>query len=59
MVIVVVLCLFLLLISALGASWWWRPAAPNPWYGGAAFHWGVFLLALYVTWPIFKDILKS
>ena len=56
MVIVVVLCLFLLLISALGSSWWWRPAAPYVWYGDAAFHWGVFLLAVYLTWPVFKAL---
>lgn len=57
MVIVVVLCLFLLLIAALGASWWWRPAPPAPWYGGSAFLWGMFLLALYVTWGTIRPLL--
>ena len=58
MPIIVVLCDFLLLIAALGSSWWWRP---NPtagvyWYGNAAFYWGVFLLAIYLTWPALKSL---
>lgn len=57
MVIVCVLCLFLFLIAALGSSWWWRPAPPTPWYGGSAFLWACFLLALYLMWPTFKALL--
>jgi hypothetical protein len=57
MIAVVVICLFLLLIAALGQSWWWRAPAPYVWYGSAAFYWGVFLLALYVTWPVLRPAL--
>jgi hypothetical protein len=48
----------LLLIAALGTSWWWRPlaAAGNYWYGNAAFYWGMFFLALYLTWPTLKAL---
>ena len=48
-----VLALLLLLIAALGQSWWWRVPA-GPWYGSAAFYWGVFFLALFLTWPTLK-----
>lgn len=54
-----VLSLLLLLISALGQSWWWRVPAGQfgyPWYGGAAFCWGVFFLALYLEWPALKAL---
>ena len=52
-----VLCLLLLFIAALGSSWFWRAPAPGyQWYGGAAFYWGVFFLALYVTWPTIKGL---
>jgi hypothetical protein len=53
---IAVLCLVLLFIAALGSSWWWRVAAPQPWYGGAAFCWGVFLLAVYIMWPTLKAL---
>jgi hypothetical protein len=51
MEIISILCVFLLFIAALGQSWWWRGPAGSLWYGNAAFYWGVFLLAVYVTWP--------
>jgi hypothetical protein len=44
----------LLFIAALGSSWWWR--STNGWYGNAAFYWGVFLLAVYLTWPTLKAL---
>jgi len=50
-----VVTLVLLLIAALGQSWWWR--GPTVWYGNAAFCWGVFFLALYVTWPTVRTLL--
>jgi|HubBroStandDraft_6_1064221.scaffolds.fasta_scaffold84302_2 hypothetical protein len=53
---IAVLTVVLLFIAALGQTWWWRPVAPNPWYGGAAFVWGVFFLALYITWPTLKAL---
>jgi hypothetical protein len=53
---IAVLCLVLLFIAALGSSWFWRPAAPSPWYGGAAFMWGVFCLAVYLCWPTLKAL---
>ena len=53
---IVVLCLVLLFISALGSSWWWRAPAPAVWYGGAAFLWGIFFLAVYLTWPVLKSL---
>jgi hypothetical protein len=55
MTFVAVLALLLLLIAALGQSWWWRTAAP--WYGNASFCWGVFFLALYLTWPTIRALL--
>ena len=51
MPLIAVLCLVLLFLAALGQSWWWRGPEGTLWYGSAAFYWGVFLLALYVTWP--------
>lgn len=51
-----VLSLVLLFIAALGQTWWWRGPDPNIWYGGAAFYWGVFFLALYLTWPALKSM---
>ena len=53
---VCVLCLLLLFLAALGQSWWWRVAAPNPWYGNALFFWGVFCLAVVITWPIVRSL---
>lgn len=53
---IAVLCVLLLFIAALGQSWWWRTAVPSPWYGSAAFTWGVFLLAVYITWPTLKAL---
>ena len=50
-----VLALVLLLIAALGQSWWWRAA--DAWYGGAAFAWGCWFLALYLTWPTIRALL--
>ncbi len=52
---VAVACVLFLFISALGQTWFWRAAEPH-WYGGAAFHWGIFLLALYITWPTLKAL---
>ena len=58
---VAVLCVLLLFLSALGHTFWWRGnPAPGPWYGNAGnatFCWGVFLLALYVTWPTLHALL--
>jgi len=56
--ILAIVCLVLLALAALGASWFWRAQASpgNPWYGNAAFYWGVFLLALYITWPTVKAL---
>jgi len=56
MAIIAILAVFLLFIAALGSSWWWRPAAPSPWYGNSAFLWGMFGLALVLTWPIIKAL---
>ena len=50
-----VLALLLLLIAALGQSWWWRSPA-GPWYGSAAFYWGAFFLALFLTWPVLRQL---
>ncbi len=50
-----VMALVLLLIAALGQSWWWRGVDPH-WYGGAALAWGLFFLALYITWPTLKAL---
>ena len=50
-----VLAIVLLFIAALGQSWWWRTPA-GPWYGNAAFCWGVFFLAVYLTWPTLKAL---
>jgi hypothetical protein len=53
-----VLCVLLLFIAALGQTWWWRGTAPGqPWYGNAAFCWGVFCLAVYITWPTIRALL--
>ena len=52
-----VLCVLLLFIAALGQSWWWRGPVGQPWYGNAAFCWGVFCLAVYVTYPTIKTLL--
>jgi hypothetical protein len=52
-----VLSLLLLFIAALGQSWFWRVGQPGlAWYGGAAFYWGVFFLALYLEWPTLKAL---
>lgn len=56
MPIVAVLADLLLLIAALGASWWWRWPEPHPWYGNACYVWGVFFLAVYITWPTLKSL---
>lgn len=48
-----VLCLVLLFLAALGQTAWWRPTG-YPWYGHALFAWGIFFLALYLTWPALK-----
>jgi hypothetical protein len=53
---VAVLSVLLLFIAALGSSWWWRGPADHPWYGSAAFYWGVFFLAVYLTWPTLKAL---
>ena len=53
---IAVLCLVLLFLAALGESWWWRNPGSTTWYGGAAFYWGCFLLALYLTWPTLKAL---
>jgi len=62
MVLVCIATLVFLLFAAIGHSWWWRgvpgqPVAGRAWYGNAAFCWGVFFLALYVTWPTVMAIL--
>jgi hypothetical protein len=55
MIIVAVASLLLLLFAALCQSWWGR--APNQvWYGSAAYAWGMFLLALYITWPTIRPL---
>jgi hypothetical protein len=51
MIILAVLAVFLLFISALGQVWWWR--GPE-WRSSAAFAWGIFLLSVYLTWPVLK-----
>jgi len=56
MAILAILCLVLLLFAALGSSWWWRGTAGTVWYGNAMFHWGVFFLALYITWPTVRAL---
>ena len=53
---IVVLCLVLLFIAALGQTWWWRGPDPAGWYGHAAFYWGVFFLAVALTWPTLKAL---
>jgi hypothetical protein len=53
---IAVVCIVLLLFAAIGATLWWRPTPPSPWYGGAVFCWGVFFLALYITWPTLKAL---
>jgi hypothetical protein len=50
-----VLALVLLLIAALGQSWWWR--AGELWYGGAAFAWGCFFLAVCLLWPVIHPLM--
>ena len=57
MAFVAVVCLVLLFIAALGQSWWWRGPVGQPWYGNAAFCWGTFALALFITWPTVKLLL--
>ena len=52
-----VITVVLLFLAALGQSFWWREAAARPWNGNAAFAWGVFCLALYVTWPTIRTLL--
>ena len=52
-----VLCVLLLFIAALGQSWFWRGPVGQSWYGNAAFCWGVFCLAVYVTWPTIRPLL--
>jgi hypothetical protein len=56
---IVVLCLVLLFFAALGQTWFWRgPVTPGVqiWYGNALFCWGVFFLAVYLTWPTLKAL---
>lgn len=53
---IAVLALVLLFIAALGQTWWWRGAAGTIWYGSAAFAWGIFCLAVYLTWPTLKAL---
>jgi len=54
-----VLCVLLLLIAAAGQTFFWRvppgQALGYPWYG-PAFYWGVFCLAVYLTWPTLKAL---
>jgi hypothetical protein len=57
-----VLAVLLLFLAALGQSLWWRGPGPvvGPWYGNAAhpaFCWGVWCLALYITWPTIHTLL--
>jgi hypothetical protein len=54
MLILAVLSLVLLFIAALGQSWWWRGPDNSLWYGHAAYYWGFFFLAVYLTWPTLK-----
>jgi hypothetical protein len=49
-----VLSIVLLFIAALGQSFWWR-TTPQ-WYGGAAEAWGLFCLAVYLTWPTIRAL---
>jgi hypothetical protein len=56
MQIVAVLCVVALFLAALGQTTLWRPEGPR-WYGHAFFLWGVFLLALFITWPTLKAML--
>ena len=56
MPLLAVLAIVLLFIAALGQTWWWRGPAGTLWYGNAAFAWGVFVLALYLTWPTLKAL---
>ena len=56
MVFVAVLTVLLLFIAALGQSWWWRGPIGSVWYGNAAYCWGVFFLALYITWPTIRAL---
>ena len=55
MAFVVVLFVLLFLIAALGQSLWWR--SQGPWYGNAAFCWGMFFLSVYLGWPAIKPLL--
>ena len=50
-----VAAVLLLLFAALGQSFWWRAA--NGWYGNASFSWGVFALAVYLTWATIRVLL--
>ena len=56
MPLLAVLCVVLLGLAAIGQTFWWRAPAPSPWQGHAAFFWGVFVLALYITWPTLKAL---
>jgi len=53
---VAVIAIVFFFIAALGGTWWWRQPDPQPWYGSAAFLWGMFFLALYITWPTLKAL---
>lgn len=53
---VAVLALVLLFIAALGSCWFWRSPSNTLWYGHAAFYWGIFFVAIYLTWPTLKAL---
>lgn len=53
---VAVLCLVLLLLAALGSTLWWR-GETQPFNNWSVYYWGIFFLALYITWPTFKALL--
>ena len=58
MAFIAVLCVLLLFIAALGQTiGTWRGTAGQPWYGPPMFCWGVFFLAVFVTWPTIKPLL--
>ena len=54
---VAVVSVVLLFIAALGQTWWWRGPEGNLWYGSAALYWGLFMLAVYITWPTIKALI--